>query len=77
MYFISRPLKVFLLTAYKPIEILFEYLEEIMKMERIMDTSSEEWHKQNDKIPLWFYKMIILMGISVFIGFILILAGSI
>ena len=69
-------MKVFLLTAYKPIEHLLDSLEEIMKMDRIMDTSSEKWNKQNDKIPLWFYQMIISMGLSVCIGFILILAGS-
>ena len=69
-------MKVFWFTAYKPIENLFESLEEMMKMEKIMDTSSEKWDKQNDKIPIWFYQMIISMGISVCIGFILILAGS-
>ena len=74
--FILSPLKVFLLTAYKPIENLLESLEEIMKMEKILDASSEKWEKQNDKIPLWFYQMIISMGVSVCIGFILILAGS-
>jgi len=68
--------KVFWFTAYKPIENLLESLEEMMKMEKIMDTSSEKWDKQNDKIPIWFYQMIISMGISVCIGFILILAGS-
>ena len=76
MNFILSPLKVFLLTAYKPIENLLESLEEIMKMEKILDASSEKWDKQNDKIPLWFYQMIIAMGVSVCIGFILILAGS-
>ena len=69
-------MKVFWFTAYKPIENLFESLEKMMKMEKIMDTSSEKWDKQNDKIPIWFYQMIISMGISVCIGFILILAGS-
>ena len=76
MNYIINPLKVFLLTAYKPIENLLESLEEIMKMEKILDYSSEKWDKQNDKIPLWFYQMIISMGVSVCIGFILILAGS-
>ena len=76
MNFILDPLKVFLFTAYKPIENLLESLEEIMKMEKIMDTSSEKWDKHNDQIPLWFYQMIISMGLSVCIGFILILAGS-
>ena len=76
MNYILDPLKVFLLTAYKPIENLLESLEEMMKMEKIMDTSSEKWNKQNDKIPQWFYQMIISMGLSVCIGFVLILAGS-
>jgi len=74
--FILNPLKIFLLTAYKPIEDLLESLEEIMKMETIMDTSSEKWDKHNEKIPQWFYQMIISMGLSVCLGFILILAGS-
>jgi len=69
-------LKVFLLTAYKPIEDLLESLEEIMKMEKILDASSEKWDKHNEKIPQWFYQMIISMGLSVCLGFILILAGS-
>ena len=69
-------MKVFLFTAYKPIENLLESLEEIMKMEKIMDTSSEKWDKSNDKIPSWFYQMIISMGLSVCIGFFLILVGS-
>ena len=76
MNYILDPLKVFLFTATKPIENLLESLEEIMKMEKIMDTSSEKWDKYNDKIPKWFYQMIISMGLSVCLGFILILAGS-
>ena len=76
MNFILNPLKVFLLTACKPIEDLLESLEEIMKMETILDTSSEKWDKHNEKIPQWFYQMIISMGLSVCLGFILILAGS-
>jgi len=74
--YILDPLKVFLFTAYKPIENLLESLEGIMKMEKIMDTSSEKWDKHNDKIPSWFYQMIVSMGVSVCIGFILILVGS-
>jgi len=74
--YILDPLKVFLFTAYKPVENLLESLEEIMKMEKIMDTSSEKWDKHNDKIPLWFFQMIISMGLSVCIGFFLILVGS-
>ncbi len=76
MYFIKRPLKVFFITAYKPIESFLETLEELMKMEKIMDVSNNNWHKNNDQIPLWFYQMIISMGISVFLGFLLILFGS-
>ena len=76
MNYILDPLKVFFFTAYKPIENFLESLEEIMKMEKIMDTSSEKWDKYNDKIPSWFYQMIISMGLSVCIGFFLILVGS-
>ena len=76
MYFISRPLKVLLNTAYKPIEGFLENLEELMKMEKIMDVSNENWDKNNEQIPLWFYQMIISMGISVCLGFLLILIGS-
>ena len=76
MYFISRALKVFLITAYKPIEGFLEILEEVMKMEKIMDVSNDNWQKNNEEIPLWFYQMIISMGISVCLGFLLILIGS-
>ena len=76
MYFISKTLKVFLITAYKPIEGLLEILEEVMKMEKIMDVSNDNWQKNNEEIPLWFYQMIISMGISVCLGFLLILIGS-
>ena len=76
MYFITKPLKVFLFTAYKPIEGFLETLEEIMKMEKITDVSNDKWQKNNEEIPLWFYQMIISMGISVCLGFLLILIGS-
>ena len=76
MYLIKRPLKVFLTTAYKPIEGFLETLEEVMKMEKIMDVSNDNWQKNNEEIPLWFYQMIISMGISVCLGFLLILIGS-
>jgi len=76
LYFISRPLKVFLNTAYKPIEGLLETLEELMKMEKIMDVSNDNWETNNEQIPLWFYQMIISMGFSVCLGFLLILVGS-
>ena len=69
-------MKVFFFTAYKPIEGFLENLEEIMKMDKIMDVSNENWHKNNDRIPSWFYQMIISMGISVCLGFLLILVGS-
>tara|TARA_B100000963_G_scaffold164230_1_gene142666 strand:+ start:175 stop:405 length:231 start_codon:yes stop_codon:yes gene_type:complete len=74
--FTKNPLKIFFYTAYKPLEDLFENLEEMMKMEKIMDVKNENWDKNNETIPLWFYQMIISMGLSVCIGFILILAGS-
>ena len=73
---ITKPLKIFFYTAFKPLEDLFENLEEMMKMEKIMDVKNENWDKSNESIPLWFYQMIISMGLSVCIGFILILAGS-
>ena len=76
LLFIKKPLKIFFYTAYKPLEDLFENLEEMMKMEKIMDVKNENWDKSNENIPLWFYQMIISMGLSVCIGFILILAGS-
>ena len=69
-------MKVLLITAYKPIEGLLETLEEVMKMEKIMDVSNDNWKKNNEEIPLWFYQMIISMGISVCLGFLLILIGS-
>ena len=69
-------MKVFFNTAYKPIEGLLETLEELMKMEKIMDVSNDNWDKNNEQIPLWFYQMIISMGISVCLGFLLILLGS-
>ena len=69
-------MKVFLTTAYKPIYRFLETLEEVMKMEKIMDVSNDNWQKNNEEIPLWFYQMIISMGISVCLGFLLILIGS-
>ena len=76
MYSHSKPLKVFLYTAYKPIEGFLEILEEVMKMEKITDVSNDNWQKNNEKIPMWFYQMIISMGLSVCLGFLLILIGS-
>ena len=69
--------KVFLITAYKPFEELFENLEAVMKMEKVMNTESEYCSKNNETIPIWFYKTLISMGISVCTGFLLIFAGSI
>ena len=64
-------------TAFKPYQDIFEILENLMRMEKIMDSKNEHWDFYNDNIPNWFYKMIIMMGLSVFFGFLLILAGSI
>ena len=47
-----------------------------MKMEKILDVNSDKWEKDNEKIPMWFYQMIVSMGLSVCLGFVLILAGS-
>ena len=69
-------MKVFLITFYKPIEGFLETIEEVMKMDKIMDVSNDNWQKSNENIPLWFYQMIISMGISVCLGFFLILIGS-
>ena len=70
-------MKYFIYTALKPYQDIFEILENLMKMEKIMDTNSEYWNFYNDKLPNWFYKMVTLMGVSVFLGFLLILIGSI
>ena len=70
-------MKYFLDTALKPYQDIFEILENLMRMEKIMDSKNEHWDFYNDNIPNWFYKMIIMMGSSVFLGFLLILAGSI
>ena len=70
-------MEYFIYTALKPYQDFFEILEKLMRMEKIMDSKSEYWNLYNNKIPNWFYKMIIMMGISVFFGFLLILAGSI
>tara|TARA_B100000579_G_C22460009_1_gene678474 strand:- start:80 stop:292 length:213 start_codon:yes stop_codon:yes gene_type:complete len=70
-------MKYFIYTALKPYQDIFEILESLMRMDKIMDSKSENWSFYNDRIPNWFYKMIIMMGISVFLGFLLILVGSI
>ena len=69
-------MKYFIYTALKPYQDIFEILENLMKMEKIMDSKSEKWNLYNDKVPIWFYIMTTIMGISVFLGFLLILAGS-
>ncbi len=76
MTFLLKPLKFFFYTAFKPWESRFEALEEIMKMQKIMSTDTLGWDKSNDEIPTWFYQMIASMGVSVCLGFLLILAGS-
>ena len=70
-------MKYFIYTALKPYQDIFEILEKLMSMEKIMDSKSEYWNPNNNKIPNWFYKMVIMMGVSVFLGFLLILIGSI
>jgi len=70
-------MKYFIYTALKPYQDIFEILENLMKMEKIMDTKSKHWDFNNDKIPIWFYKTIFMMGLSVLLGFLLILTGSI
>ena len=45
-------------------------------MQKIMSTDTLGWDKSNDEIPTWFYQMIASMGVSVCLGFFLILAGS-
>ena len=70
-------MKYFIYTALKPYKDIFEILENLMRMDKIMDTKSENWSFYNDKIPYWFYKMVIMMGLSVLLGFVLILVGSI
>ncbi len=76
MFSNSSPVRVFLITAYKPFDELCDNLEVLMRMEKIMNTDSKYWSKNNENIPNWFYNMLISMGMSVFIGFLLILAGS-
>ena len=66
-------MKYFIYTALKPYQDIFEILENLMRMEKIMDTNSESWDFYNDKIPNWFYKMITMMGVSLILGFLLII----
>ena len=76
MDFLTKPLKYFSYTALKPWHRRINSLDEMMHMDRIMSIESENWSKANDKIPAWFYQMIVYMGLAVSTGFILIFLGS-
>ena len=76
MNLILKPLRFFLFNALKPWEQLFENLEAIMHMDKIMSTESEYWELNNQYIPIWFYKMVISIGVALSFGFLLILLGS-
>jgi len=73
---ILNPLRFFLFNALKPWEQLYENLEAIMHMDKIMSTKSEYWELNNQYIPIWFYKMVISIGVALSFGFLLILLGS-
>jgi len=45
-------------------------------MEKVMSTESEYWSLNNEEIPMWFYQMVVSMGLALIFGFILILFGS-
>ena len=76
MNLILKPLRFFFFNALKPWEELFENLEAIMHMDKIMSTKSEYWELNNQYIPIWFYKMVISIGVALSFGFLLILLGS-
>ena len=76
MNLILKPLRFFLFNALKPWEQLYENLEAIMHMDKIMSTESEYWELNNQYIPIWFYKMVISIGVALSFGFVLILLGS-
>lgn len=76
MNLIFKPLRFFLFNALKPWEQLYENLEAIMHMDKIMSTESEYWELNNQYIPIWFYKMVISIGVALSFGFVLILLGS-
>ena len=61
------------------IPVLKKYgdFERLMHMNRVLSVESVDWDVANEKIPAWFYLMILSMGIAVFVGFSLILVGSI
>ena len=53
-----------------------ENLESLMHMNKIMSTESEYWSISNETIPMWFYQMVISMGVALTFGFMLIFFGS-
>ena len=76
MNLIQKPIKIFLFNAVKPWEDRLESLEKLMHMDKIMSTESEYWSLSNQTIPIWFYQMVISMGLALVFGFTLILCGS-
>ena len=74
--FIRLSVKYLILNATKPWEDRLESLEALMHMEKVMSTESEYWSLNNEVIPMWFYQMVISMGLALIFGFILILFGS-
>ena len=77
MYSLYQSFKVFFFTANRPFDVLCGALEDVMRMEKIMNTESVLWDYHNEKIPTWFYQMLASMGVSVFIGFFIMLLGCI
>ena len=74
--FIRRSVQYLILNATKPWEDRLESLEALMHMEKVMSTESEYWSLNNEVIPMWFYQMVVSMGLALIFGFILILFGS-
>jgi len=74
--FIQKPVKIFFFNATKPWEDRLENLEEMMHMDKILSTESEYWSLNNQTIPLWFFQMVLSMGVALGFGFFLILIGS-
>ena len=77
MNFIQKPVRFFFFNAIKPWEDRLENLEEMMHMDKILSTESESWSLNNQTIPLWFFQMVLSMGVALTFGFLLILLGSI